>query len=141
MMGEIAERRWLLNAGKILIIDDNEQVLAATSIALEMEGYSVVTTKDPFCTGLIVEERPDIILLDVNMPMIQGDAMGKVLAGATAFLGKTIILFHSNLSEDELRQKAKFAGVDGYIPKASDPGVLFSQIAQWMAVSRSKIKV
>lgn len=126
--------------GKVLIIDDNDHVLTSTAMVLEMEGYDVVTSRDPFCTNLIIEEKPDLILLDVNMPMIQGDALGKVFAGASTLFGRMVILFHSNLPEEQLRQKAREAGVDGYIPKANDPAILSSQISSWMARTREKAR-
>lgn len=124
--------------GKILIIDDNETVLRATAKVLQKDGHEVIVSKDPLCAQLIIEERPEIVLLDVKMPTIQGDILGRVFAKAEYLMGKMIILLHSALPEDVLAAKTKEAGVDGYVQKSSDPNTLSLQVFHWLEVSRAR---
>lgn len=58
---------------KILIADDDEKLLKALSIRLELEGYEVIRVTD--CYNALArtrEERPDLLLLDINMPAGDG---------------------------------------------------------------------
>ncbi len=58
---------------KVLIIDDDEMVLALMQNILQDEGYSVLTTADgPQGISIYKEQRPDIVLLDLGLPSMNG---------------------------------------------------------------------
>jgi DNA-binding response OmpR family regulator len=100
----------------VLILDDSEVVLAMARKYLQDAGYFV-------STALSLEEfdlhkaarEPDLILLDVQMPELDGDDLGRTLRserGVTA----PILLF-STLDDDELRDRAAAAGLSGFVSK------------------------
>src|SRR5262249_18779658 len=101
----------------VLVIDDSEIVLELTKAALEKAGYHVVTRDRPSgSVAAILRDKPDIVLLDVNMPSLQGDVIAKILVRAMKN-PDTLILLHSSMSIDTLRLKAVATGAHGYIQK------------------------
>jgi CheY-like chemotaxis protein len=117
---------------KIVVIDDSEIVLEVTRGALEGAGYDVVTHDRPGgCVALILHEKPDLVLMDVQMPGLGGDTIVSVLAKAQPG-GETVVLLHSSLSGDVLRAKAAAAGAQGFIQKSGDLFVLVREVSRWL---------
>jgi CheY-like chemotaxis protein len=115
---------------KILIIDDDPRHLQTTRGLLENAGYEVVEHPKPFGTmEIIIKQRPDLVLLDVNMPGLSGDRLcALVKAGHKA----PAILLHSSNDEDILRQAVIQCGANGYVCKG-DVATLRRKIAQVLA--------
>lgn len=117
---------------KIVVIDDSEIVLEVTKSALEGAGYDVVTHDRPAgCVALILHEKPDLVLMDVNMPGLGGDTIVSVLAKAQP-TGETIVLLHSSLSAEVLRTKSSVAGAHGFIQKSGDLFGLVREVSRWL---------
>jgi CheY-like chemotaxis protein len=72
---------------------------------------------------MMLQEKPDLVLLDVCMPTVAGDTLVKLFSKASPNSG-TIILLYSALDEPLLRSKAKGSGAHGYIPKTNDTAAL-----------------
>jgi DNA-binding response OmpR family regulator len=109
----------LKTARTVLVVDDDPQHLSATRDILSAEGYRVLTQQRPFgVTNLIVVHKPDLVLLDVNMPGLSGDALAMVLSDNPLSAG-TPIVFHSSNDEDSLRHMARKYGARGYICKGN----------------------
>lgn len=121
-----------LRKPKIVVIDDSEIVLEVTRSALEGAGYEVVTHDRPAgCVALILHEKPDLVLMDVNMPGLGGDTIVSVL-GKAAPTSDTIVLLHSSLSAEVLRGKVTTAGAHGFIQKSGDLFGLVREVARWL---------
>jgi CheY-like chemotaxis protein len=117
---------------KIVVIDDSEIVLEVTQSALEGAGYDVVTHDRPAgCVALILHEKPDLVLMDVNMPGLGGDTIVGVLARAQP-TGETVVLLHSSLSAEVLRGKAAAAGAHGFLQKSGDLFALVREVNRWL---------
>ncbi|HVY32494.1 MAG TPA: response regulator [Polyangiaceae bacterium] len=117
---------------KIVVIDDSEIVLEVTKGALEGAGYDVVTHDRPAgCVALILHEKPELVLMDVNMPGLGGDTIVSVL-GKAAPTSDTIVLLHSSLSAEVLRAKSITAGAHGYIQKSGDLFGLVREVGRWL---------
>ena len=122
----------LVRKSKIVVIDDSEIVLEVAKSALEGAGYEVVTHDRPAgCVALILHEKPELVLMDVNMPGLGGDTIVSVLAKAAPG-GETIVLLHSSLSADVLRAKASAAGAHGFIQKSGDLFGLVREVNRWL---------
>lgn len=103
---------------RVLVVDDSEIVLEKASEALIAEGYEVVTAvsamaADEFIYG---SKRPDIVIMDVMMPQMDGDKKAKLLKGDDAVKAIPILLLSSK-GEDELGQLARESGCEGFIRK------------------------
>jgi len=121
-----------VHKSKIVVIDDSEIVLAVTKSALEGAGYEVVTHDRPVgCVALILHEKPELVLMDVNMPGLGGDTIVSVL-GKAAPTSETIVLLHSSLSAEVLRAKAGAAGAHGFIQKTGDLFGLVREVNRWL---------
>lgn len=77
---------------KILVVEDNADTLELMSALLQMEGYEVVTAENGQ-EGIDVakSERPHLIVTDINMPLLSGTDMIKVLRGDSEFKSTPII--------------------------------------------------
>ena len=111
-----------------MIVDDSALVCRALSLALEKAGFAVVTRTNPIGTGgAIVREKPDLVLLDVSMPALQGDEIvsGLVASGKR----RTKILLHSDRSESELTELTRTCGADGFVRKGVPIDALTTRVA------------
>src|SRR5262245_35144981 len=110
-----------MSAAKVLVIDDSELALSWVKNALEEEGYEVVThTQALGCGALMLRERPDLLLLDVNMPTLRGDDLVELVRSHEA-LRNTVVLLHSSRPPAELRAITQRCGADGYLEKSNQP--------------------
>jgi CheY-like chemotaxis protein len=122
---------------KVVVIDDSEIVLEVTRGALEGAGFDVVTHDRPAgCVALILHEKPELVLMDVNMPGLGGDTIVSVL-GKAAPTSDTVVLLHSSLSAEVLRAKAATAGAHGFIQKSGDLFGLVREVNRWLKRSNS----
>lgn len=103
---------------KIALIEDEIAIINMYQFKFEHEGYEVFVANNGQ-TGLkiIKEHRPDIILLDLKMPIMTGDEMlEKLRSTSWGQYIKVIIL--TNISKDEAPASLRFLNVDRYIVKA-----------------------
>lgn len=104
---------------RILIVDDDPAHLTSTRGILESEGYEVFTQDQPFgSTNAIINLKPDLVLLDVNMPGLSGEKLGEVYRANARTRSVRVMLYSSN-DEDALRETSKRLQLDGYICKGS----------------------
>lgn len=127
------------SAATILVVDDSEVVLAVTKSVLESAGYRVLTHSGPAgCVAVILQERPDLVLIDVNMPKLGGETIVK-LFGKAQPNSETIILLYSTLSTQQLREKVQTSGAHGFIRKTEDSYDLVRQVGRWLKRDKSSI--
>ncbi|MES2836407.1 MAG: response regulator transcription factor [Bacteroidota bacterium] len=117
-----------INDYKILIVDDEPDILEFLSYNLRKEGYSVYTANNGK-EGLEAAKRvhPHLIILDVMMPEIDGIETCREIR-ATDGLKNTLIAFLTARSEDYSQIAGFDAGADDYINKPIKPRVLVSRI-------------
>ena len=121
------------NAQTILVIDDNEVVLEMTRSTLELAGFRVFTRdRAAGAIAAILQERPDLVLLDVNMPHVSGDSLADIL-GRTRGVRGTLVVLHSSLPANALRMKSLATGAAGFIQKTSVQVDLVRQVRSFLA--------
>src|SRR4051812_22898711 len=125
----------------ILVIDDSEVVLEMTRFTLESAGFRVLTRdRAQGSIVAILHERPDLVLLDVNMPSMSGESIADILSRAGPARG-TIIVLYSSLPANALRMKALAAGAHGFIHKSSTQPELVRQVRGFFEQYDSKGKL
>ncbi len=115
-------------AKKILIADDEPDILEILKYNLENEGYYVLTARDgDEALDKAKKEHPDLIVLDIMMPKKNGVEVCELLRMQPSFRN-TLILFLTALSDEETQIKGLETGADDYISKPISPKVFISKI-------------
>ncbi len=106
-------------APRVLVIDDSATVLRLTKEALGAAGFEVTTALNPMTTAIEMGRvRPDIVLLDVEMPALSGTDVLRALRRVGCHAHVKIVLF-SSLDEGRLQALAEQHGASGWIHKRS----------------------
>jgi CheY-like chemotaxis protein len=117
-------------AATILVVDDNPINLKLVSDLLAFEGYRVLKAEDGEQAAARVEvEPPDLILLDVDLPGIDGLTLTKRLKSDVR-TGYIIIVALTAFAMKADRQRAMAAGCDAYVTKPIDTRGLPGQVAE-----------
>ena len=114
---------------KILVVDDSELVLAMARDALEEAGFEVVTAANGIEANshIFSRNKPDLIILDVMLPMLDGNKKAKLLKEKD-FSREIPIVLLSSKSEEELKRLVQESGGDAYIRKPFTPWQLVTTI-------------
>lgn len=113
---------------RILIADDEPDILEIVSYNLTKEGYEIYTAKD----GNEAIERakqlnPDLIILDIMMPKKTGVEVCKILR-SQSFFQDTLIIFLTALNDEASQITGLETGADDYVSKPISPKVLTSRV-------------
>ena len=113
---------------RILLVDDEEDILEIVGYNLEQEGFEVLTAKNGKQAIKIAKKaQPQLIIMDVMMPEIDGiEACERIRA--IPELSQTIITFLTARGEDYSQLAGFEAGADDYITKPIKPKLLISKI-------------
>lgn len=106
---------------RVLVVDDSEATAKILEAELKAKGYEVLTAKSAGDgTRLILNKktRPDLVLLDVRMPGVDGESFCRFIKKNSLFSGIRVVLC-SAMEEAELKAAAIAAGADGYVRKDS----------------------
>ena len=125
---------------KILLVDDEPDILEIISYTLINEGYSVYTAANGIeAIDLARKINPTLIILDVMMPQMDGIEACEIIRNDSE-IGDTIITFLSARGEDYSQIAGFNAGADDYITKPIKPRVLKSKIKSLLRRSNSEDK-
>lgn len=116
----------------ILIVDDDQDIREVTRAVLSLEGYTVLDESSAN-DGIAAARRqpPDLILMDVNLPAMDGWTATRVIKSDPALAHIPIVAWTSTQSQDG-EASARAAGYDGYLPKPLDVDSLGRQIKAWL---------
>lgn len=122
----------------ILLIEDNEQNRYLATFLLEKHGYAVVSAAD----GLTGIERartmaPDLVLLDIQLPKLDGYAVAAALRGIEPLREVPIIAVTSYAMVGD-REKSLAAGCNGYIEKPINPETFVKEIEEFLPLPKSR---
>ncbi len=115
-------------AHRVLVVDDEADIVELLSYNLEKEGYQVATAPDGKKALEVAKEfLPELVILDIMMPFLDGIEVGRILR-ATPELKNTYILYLTARSEEYSEVAAFELGADDYINKPIKPRALMSRI-------------
>jgi two-component system, OmpR family, alkaline phosphatase synthesis response regulator PhoP len=113
---------------KVLIADDEPDILEILKYNLEKEGYAVITAKDgDEALDKAKHTHPDLIVLDMMMPRKSGMEVCEILRAQSSFKD-TLIMFLTALSDETTQLKGFDTGADDYITKPVSPSVFVSKV-------------
>jgi CheY-like chemotaxis protein len=113
---------------KVLLIEDNEQNRYLASFLLESAGFSIIhAANGPAGIERAQAERCDLILLDIQLPGMDGHAVARALRAIPALARVPIVAVTSYAMVGD-REKALTAGCDGYLEKPINPETFVAEV-------------
>jgi len=113
---------------KILLVDDDYDTTLVLEMLLTQQGYDAVSVNDSRQTvSTALRYEPDVILLDLMMPVIDGVEACKMLRAIPRF-EKTPILFFTAVGDLDYKSAAYRAGADDFFVKPIHPAELLSKV-------------
>jgi twitching motility two-component system response regulator PilG len=120
-------------AFKVMVIDDSKTIRRTAETLLKKEGFEVITATDGFeALSLIADHQPDLILLDIMMPRLDGYQTCALIKHHRVFMHTPVVMLSS---KDGLfdRARGRVVGSDNYITKPFTREELLSVIGQHIA--------
>jgi CheY-like chemotaxis protein len=117
--------------GTVLVIDDDPAIVDVLEIALEDEGYRVLAAVDGEALQVAHDLQPNLILLDIMMPGMDGVEVSRRLRADPATAGIPIVVMSA---QDRLRATAALMPIDDRLPKPFTLDRLFSTIDRWISL-------
>jgi two-component system CAI-1 autoinducer sensor kinase/phosphatase CqsS len=120
------------NSRRILVVDDNHSLRAITSILLKNEGYHVEQAQQgQEALTLIRENDFDIVLLDVEMPVLNGLDLTTLIRNSTESYRNIIIIGYTGDNSPSTISALKEAGMNDYVVKPARKNELLVKLGQW----------
>lgn len=128
-------------ARKVLIADDEPDILEILKYNLTGEGYEVVTAKDgDEALEKAHRTQPDLVVLDVMMPKKNGVEVCQILR-TQAIFKETLIIFLTAVNDDGSQIRGLETGADDYVAKPVSPKVFISRVnALFRRLNKSEVK-
>jgi two-component system cell cycle response regulator DivK len=121
------------NATTILYVEDNAENRTLIRRVLEADGYRVVEASNAEkALAQIEKEHPNLILMDINMPDMDGYTLTAKIKSIPAYKDIPIIAVTANVMRGD-REKSLKAGCDGYIQKPIDIDILTRQLERYLS--------
>ena len=112
----------------VLVIDDDPVIIKLLQVNFEIEGYAVIAAEDgPHGLARARDEHPDLIILDVMMPGMNGLDVARVLKQSQETVAIPIILLSAKAQANDVARGREVA--DDYITKPFDPLELLDRVA------------
>jgi len=121
-----------MSKGRILVVDDEPDIVRSLTLRLQAEGYQVSSAMDGLgATKKAIEEQPELILLDIGMPAGNGHIVVERLRNIDETSHIPVIYLTARTSEEDYH-KAREGGVTKYITKPFDAEVLLAAVEDQM---------
>ena len=122
---------------KILIVDDDSDILESLTVILKCRGYQAITARDGIeGVASLKAEKPDLMILDLLMPKMDGFAVLKELRDPRwSEFRDTPILILTSVREEASRRRYELEtgqelGADDYVEKPVSPDILLERVAR-----------
>ncbi len=116
----------------VLYVEDNLENRMLIRRVLEAEGFRVLLASGAAeALQVLQHEKPQLILIDVSMPEVDGYTLTRQIKGLAGFEQVPIVALTANVMRGE-KERALQAGCDGYIPKPVDVDVLIQQLESFL---------
>jgi DNA-binding response OmpR family regulator len=113
----------------ILVADDDEDILVLVETVLERAGYEVVVTRDGAqAMAAALERRPDLAVLDLAMPELDGLEVLRRLRADSSTNDVPVLLLSARAQEEDVKRGFD-TGADGYVQKPFSPRELCDRVA------------
>lgn len=115
-------------AKKILVVDDEAQLVEMVKMRLEASGYEIIVAGDgQEALDKARQENPDLIILDLMLPKIDGYKVCRMLKFDEKYKKIPILMFSARAQEEDRRLGLQ-VGADDYVTKPFEPKILMGKI-------------
>ena len=105
---------------RVLVVEDNESNMILIARVIEAEGYELLRAEDGvIALDLLAREKPDLILLDINIPGVHGLDLAGRLKADHRLADVPLVATTANVLQGD-RERCLEAGCDDYLPKPLD---------------------
>lgn len=119
----------------ILLVDDNADNLDIYQVMLEHAGHTVLLASDgAAAVSAVRENRPDLVIMDVSMPVMDGLEATRILKADPATANIRIVALTAHAMADD-RARVFDAGCDGYLAKPLEPKALVEEVKKILGTS------
>ncbi len=124
---------------KVLVIEDNEQNLYLITFLLEHHGYEVIQARDGLTAiQIAMKTNPDLILLDIQLPEMDGYAVARRFRSESGFADVPIVAVTSYAMVGD-RAKSIEAGCTGYMEKPINPDTFIPELEKYLLIGGKDI--
>jgi DNA-binding response OmpR family regulator len=115
---------------KILLVDDEEALVDMVKMRLEANDYDVITANDgQAALDLARKERPDLIILDIMLPKMDGYKVCALLKKDSRYASIPVLMFTAKAQQEDMKLGEE-VGANGYITKPFEPQSLLAKISE-----------
>lgn len=128
-----------MNKSKILIIEDDPDLLRGYTRIIGKEGYEILqATNGEDGLQICKAEHPDLILLDSMLPGISGMELCKQIKADSSLIGSFVLMISGQRTSPEELAEGLEAGADGYLTKPIEPKVLLAHIRALLRIKKAE---
>lgn len=125
---------------RVLLIEDEPGIAAALQVRLSISGFATRWARDGLAgVAAAQQDPPDVVLLDVRLPDIDGYEVCRRLKAGASTRGVPVVFLSANV-QDEARRRAKEAGAADYLSKPYDAAVLLQTLRRVMSEAQPQLE-
>jgi DNA-binding response OmpR family regulator len=115
---------------KVMVCDDDRGILDLIELIMEDAGFLVISEINSLnAISRIEKEKPDLLILDIWMPVLSGDQVLKSIKASSSIVNLPVIMYSASTEGESI---AKVAGADDYIAKPFDLDELVNKVNRLM---------
>jgi DNA-binding response OmpR family regulator len=123
----------------VLVADDDPDIIRFVEVNLRLEGYQVAVARNgEQALDKALELQPDVVLLDVRMPVIDGFEVCARLRADPRGAAIPVILLTANIPVTGDHRRAREVGADDFVVKPFDPGDLMARVRALVQAGRPR---
>lgn len=108
---------------RVLVIDDNRDAADSLAMLVKLWGHEVEIGYDGTAVNRVPEFRPDVVLLDIGLPKLDGNKVAQQIRQWPESQ-RALVIAVTGFHDEARKQLSQAAGIDHYLIKPVDPGVL-----------------
>lgn len=123
-------------AKKILLVDDEPNIVLLLEARLKANGYEVVSALDGLAAlETVKKEHPDLIILDLMLPKMDGYKVCGLLKKDSRFAKTPILIFTARAQQEDIKLGEEL-GADAYLTKPFEPQILLAKIQELLSSAK-----
>lgn len=119
---------------RILVVEDQQDAAVSMALMMRMYGYcSRIAVDGPTALQVAMTENPDVVLLDIGLPGMDGWEIARRLGEAT-YRKRPLLIAVTAFGDEDSRQKSAEAGIDLHLVKPIEPNALRSILSKFQRI-------